>query len=158
MVRIVFPGGRNKGAIASLLAAVVAGASVWAGYWVWHRDGQVVAVQRRLQDFTLNWRCPKGHVFPHSGAYGSIPCPTCGAPAQVVITYECPAHGRFEALVMFDKTTDRPAAVQFEPGKWINVSTVIPCPRCGHEMHPTKRSPFDRVGTTSKEQPGHPPP
>ena len=31
MVHIIIHGGRNKGAIASLLVAVVAAASVWAG-------------------------------------------------------------------------------------------------------------------------------
>lgn len=154
MVRIILEGGRNRGAIASLLVVVVAAASVWAGYWVWHRDDEVVPVQRDIKDIIMRWRCPNGHVFPSWGTYGALPCPSCGQPAHIVITYECPQHGVFDALVMFDEQTGKPTNVQFETGKWINVSTTIPCPTCGGAMHPKQRDLFDNTGATEKQKAG----
>ena len=108
MVRIVIHGTRNKGAIASLLVAVVAAASVWAGYWVWHHDDTVVPQKRSIEDVIVRWRCPNGHVFEAKGSYDAIPCPTCSQPARVLITYRCPEHPTVDLLVMFDETTGKP--------------------------------------------------
>ncbi len=154
MVRIVLEGGRNRGAIASLLVAVVAAASVWAGYCVWHHDDSVVPVQRDLKDVIMDWRCPNGHVFPAKGDYGALPCPSCGQPAHIVITYECPQHHVFDLLVMFDEQTGKPSNVQFETGNWRDVSTMIPCPACGRALHPKQRGPFDKAGSAGKQKAG----
>ena|GEM_PF-4665740 len=157
MVRIVIHGTRNKGAIASLLVAVVAAASVWAGYWVWHHDDRVVPQKRSIEDVIVRWRCPNGHVFEAKGSYGAIPCPTCNQPARVLITYRCPKHSTVDLLVMFDETTGKPTHVQFEGGKWIPVSTIIPCPHCGREMHPKRYSPFEKTDTAAQRKAGGPP-
>ena len=157
MVHIIIHGGRNKGAIASLLVAVVAAASVWAGYWVWHHDETVVPKPRTLKDVIVCWRCPNGHVFEAKGAYDAIPCPTCRQPARVLITYQCPKHPAVDLLVMFDEATDKPTHVRFEGGKWVPVSKFIPCPHCGREMHPKHRDPFEKTSTAAQQKAGGPP-
>ncbi|MCP4591313.1 MAG: hypothetical protein GY842_11235 [bacterium] len=142
MVR-VFESRRNKGAIVSLLVAVLAAGSVWLGHWVWHRDDLVVPVQRTLEDVIVTWRCPGGHRFEAHGKAEAIPCPTCRQPAQIVITYRCMEHGPQEVTVMFDPASGKPTNVQYAPGGWVEVTDSIPCPSCGRRMHPQARTPFD---------------
>ena len=153
MVRIILHGGRNKGAIASLLVAVVAAASVWAGYWVWHHEERLTAVQRTLTDITVQWRCPNGHVFWLPGAYEPVACPTCGQPAQVLVPYECPKHGTVDLVVMFDKRTRQVSKVQWQSGQWISAAPFIRCPFCDQEIHPKRRTPFDSPGTAAEKKP-----
>ena len=152
MVRAILNPGRNKGAITSLLMAIAAAVVIWAGFWVWHREDQTISSQRRINDVVVRWRCPNQHVFEANGATKAIPCPTCGQPAHVLVTYVCPEHGEFEMLVMYDEETGRPCRVQWKPGKWIPVSTIIPCPQCNEPIHPKRRNPFDELTTAQKQK------
>jgi len=156
MVRIVFQPKRSKGALASLLAVFVAAASIWASYWVWYRHDQDVPAHRTPPDFRFQWLCPNGHVFEAQGAYGTLPCPTCGQPAHIVITYECPEHGTRDLLVIFGEVTEKPTYVQYEPDQWFAVSDRIPCwiPSCRHDVHQKWRDPLRGSGTAEKRKAG----
>ena len=145
MVRIILHPERSKGAIASLLVAVVAATSIWAAYWVWHRHHDDVALQRTILDLVLDWQCPDGHQFEAKGLYTTRACPICGKPARIIITYECPKHGIYRLPVIFDELTGKPTDVRYPSGEWLHISDTVPCPRCAGEMHPKQRSPFDKL-------------
>jgi hypothetical protein len=145
MVRVALEPSQKKAALVSVMVAGIAAASVWAAYWVWHQDQPVVAVQRDLTDVIVSWKCPAGHLFDARGAYQAKPCPTCRQPAQLHFIYVCPSHGNMEALVMYDEAARKLSAVRFGSGDWISVDKIVPCPKCGGEVRPKQRGPFDEI-------------
>ena len=133
-MRVVFPGGRNRPAIASLLVAILAAVGSWMAYWVWHRDTELVGQTRGPGDVTFNWRCPNGHSFRAPGAYDPKPCPACGQLAYVHITYRCLDCGERDLRVLFDPATKKVGKVQYKPDEWASALPFIRCPTCGHKM------------------------
>ncbi|MFH0982335.1 MAG: hypothetical protein V2A79_12455 [Planctomycetota bacterium] len=144
-MRVVFPGGRNRPAIASLLVAGVAAVGSWAAYWAWHRDTVLVGQTRGPEDVSFNWRCPNGHPFPAPGAYDPKPCPACGQLAYVHISYTCPECGPCDLPVLFDRATKKVGKVQYKPDEWASALPFIRCPACGHQMdsRPKKSKRFE---------------
>lgn len=156
MVRIALEQAQKHAAIVSLVVAGIAAATVWAGYWVWNQDRPELGVQRQLTDVIVRWQCPGDHVFEAAGSYDPRPCPTCQQPARVLVSYRCPKDGSADGQLMFDSGTHRLAAVKFGGGDWRNVTSIVPCPRCGGELRPQERSPFAQKPGRPREDAGSP--
>ncbi len=156
MVRIVEPLRKKKGAIGSLLVAIVAAAGVWAGYLAWDSDNQDSPVVRGPEDHLFSWRCHDGHVFTAKGACRPRAC-SCGQPAYPVLRYRCPRckDGPRELRVMFDEATRLVRDVEVTPGKWVPASPIVRCPECGGELlSMPKLHPMDRKSSAKDEKAG----
>ncbi len=137
---------RRQTARYSFYGAVIVSVII-VGAWLFVRamPGPAVAVQRRLTDETLTWRCRNNHTFTEGGSTRRLPCPECGQKSDIEVVYACREHGEKHAMVRMTRDESgnaRVSHVSHRRGVWDPVQGGIPCPDCGRFMGTGKPSPF----------------
>lgn len=140
----------RRAALTNLAIAATVAFLVWLAWWMWRDAPASPARQRQITDVTVTWRCGNGHVFEARGAYGSRPCPECGADAYIIRQYYCPEHAEVEAKLRYERGADgKPilAGVCFEEGEWISSPQSLTCPVCGRRLRLVKPNLFSGIET-----------
>lgn len=137
---------RRQTALYSFYGALAVALIVVVTWWmVRPRERIIPALQRRVTDSMLSWRCPDGHAFQAKGSYQRMACPQCGRRADIAVTYLCPIHGDKPAVIRIerlDRSRERLSEVSFRRGVWRTVKEHVRCPDCGLSMTPKTERPF----------------
>ena len=133
-------------AIYSFCGALAVALFVVITWWMVRPQESVApALQRRVTNSQVTWRCPDGHSFKAKGSYQRVPCPQCNRRADIAVTYLCPNHGTKDALIrieQFNRNRERLSEVSFRYGVWRTVNEYLNCPDCGSNMSPQVEPPF----------------
>ncbi len=139
---------RRRTAIYSFCGAVVV-SLLFLGTWLFvrTRPGPATAMQRRLTETTVLWRCPEQHVFAERGTTRRLPCPQCNHAADILVKYACSVHGEKPALVRMTRDAAGNAQVSevsHHLGVWDPVDDGVPCPQCKRYMTSGAPDPFEK--------------
>jgi hypothetical protein len=140
MFKVITDSGQQRAALLSMLVASGAALIMVTAWYALAGPPAPQAVQRSINDVTLEWRCAAGHRFSAAGSLSDRPCTQCGEPACALVTYLCPTHGVLELEVRFGppRRGQWPTvlAVRSEGGEWHKIDRSIACPQCGTEIQP----------------------
>ncbi|MHC4091200.1 MAG: hypothetical protein ACYSVY_13165 [Planctomycetota bacterium] len=135
----------RRAGLANLAIAAAVALMVWLAWWLWQDAIPPTARQRDLTDLIISWKCDNGHVFESAGAYGSEPCPECGATAHLVQRYHCPEQHDLEASLRYERGKDGGAilsGINWGNGVWIEYPQSLFCPHCGRSLRPARPNLF----------------
>lgn len=131
---------RRQTAVYSLCGAILVAVSI-AGMWWMMRVGPsaATALQRRISDQAVVWRCPNGHRFEARGRARRLECAECGRRSDMEVTYVCPRDGDVPALIRVERGAGGREAlseVSLRPGVWEAVGSSVRCPKCDRHLTP----------------------
>lgn len=110
MVRIAWQPEQRRFARISLLTALLAGLGAF-GMCAYLRSPPIPAARMRtLTDYPVQWVCStnSAHRVTAPGRYEPLPCPKCGAPSDILLSYTCRVHARpaVDVYVQFARAPD----------------------------------------------------
>ena len=126
---------RTLGVTALLIVAA------WA---VWYSVGRAMSTpvprERTGADFSVNWKCDRGHAVEGPGAAGAKLCATCGGAMYATLTCTC-SNGACGKVAIMQLRYDEqvlPAEMRWRPdGGWTKYSFPPKCTACGKAMRPS---------------------
>jgi hypothetical protein len=137
-VRIVGPRRISRNSAITLVLVCLAALAIPAGWRLSRSDEPLRALQRRLEEVELEWKCPLGHVFYAAGQVEPRRCWECDRESYPVTHFACAVHGPVEVLIKYRRTSEGAAEVwQLRPwsgGVWVAAADGVNCPRCGRRL------------------------